>query len=117
MATSSRSAPTTADLSSRSADDQALPDTAVAQNPARPDLAQPDLAFFAGLDDAAFPAHVSDTPIKRSGRNRLARHVAIAIGNSGDATLAPTAARLAAADDPVVAGGGAWALARLEGQR
>jgi epoxyqueuosine reductase len=84
---------------------------------ARPDLAAPDLAFLAGLDDAGFRAHFSGTPIKRSGRKRMARNVAIAIGNSGDATLAPAAARLAADDDPVVAEAGAWALARLEGRR
>jgi epoxyqueuosine reductase len=83
---------------------------------AREDLAAPDLAALAGLDDAGFRARFAGTPIKRSGRNRMARNVAIAIGNSGDASLAPSAARLAADADPVVAEAGAWALARLGGQ-
>lgn len=84
---------------------------------ARPDLLAPDLAALASLDDAGFRAQFAGTPIKRSGRNRIARNVAIAIGNSGDAALAPAAARLAADADAVVAEAGAWALARLEGRR
>ncbi|MCU0984535.1 MAG: tRNA epoxyqueuosine(34) reductase QueG [Acetobacteraceae bacterium] len=84
---------------------------------ARADLAAPDLAALAALDDAGFRARFAGTPIKRSGRKRMARNVAIAIGNSGDATLAPAAARLVADEDPVVAEAGAWALARLEGRR
>ena len=52
------------------------------------------------------------SPIKRIGRNRFVRNVAIAIGNSGDAALRPAAARLAADPDPVVAEAAAWAVAR-----
>jgi epoxyqueuosine reductase len=81
---------------------------------ARPDLVAPDLATLAGLDDAAFRAHFSGSPIKRIGRNRFVRNVAYAIGNSGLPHLGPVAERLAADPDPVVAEAGAWALGRLK---
>ena len=55
----------------------------------------------------------SGSAIKRIGRNRFVRNVAYAIGNSGDAGLAPVARRLAADADPVVADAGAWAAGRL----
>jgi epoxyqueuosine reductase len=80
---------------------------------ARDDLTAPRLAALADLDDAAFRALFSGSPVKRIGRNRFARNVAIAIGNSADAALRPAAAILAADRDPVVAEAGAWAAARL----
>lgn len=76
-------------------------------------LASPRLAALARLDDAGFRALFSASPIKRIGRDRFARNVAIAIGNSGDARLRPAAAHLAGDPDPVVAEAGAWALERL----
>ncbi len=80
---------------------------------AREDLTAPLLAELAALDDAAFRAKFSGSPIKRIGRNRFARNVAIAIGNSGEPALLPTARALAQDADPVVAEAGAWAVARL----
>jgi epoxyqueuosine reductase len=80
----------------------------------RPDLTAPPLAELAALDDVAFRARFTGSPIKRIGRNRFVRNVAIAIGNSGDAALRPAAARLAADPDPVVAEAAAWAVARLD---
>ncbi len=74
----------------------------------------PPLAELAGLDDAAFRARFAGSPIKRIGRARLLRNVAIAIGNSGDPALRPAAALLAADPEPVLAEAGGWALARLE---
>ena len=76
-------------------------------------LASPRLTELAMLDDAGFRALFSASPIKRIGRNRFARNVAIAIGNSGDAGLCAAAAHLAGDPDPVVAEAGAWAVARL----
>ena len=80
---------------------------------ALPEREAPGLAELAALDDAAFRAAFSGSPIKRIGRDRFARNVAVAIGNSGESSLRPAAARLAADLDPVVAESGAWALARL----
>ena len=80
---------------------------------ARADLTAPGLAELAGLDDAAFRARFAGSPIKRTGRNRFVRNVAIAIGNSGDPALVPVAQKLAGDADPVVAEAAAWTLARL----
>lgn len=80
---------------------------------AREALAAPRLADLAGLDDAAFRAFFSGSPIKRIGRGRFVRNVLYAIGNSGDPALAGAArARLDDAD-PVVRDAAAWALERL----
>lgn len=73
----------------------------------------PPLAELAELDDAAFRARFAGSPIKRIGRNRFLRNVAIAIGNSGDAALRPAAQTLAQDPDPVLAEAASWALERL----
>jgi len=82
---------------------------------AREDLIAPDLAALAALDDAGFRERFAGSPIKRIGRGRFVRNVLIAIGNSGEARLAPSAERLVADPDPVVAEAARWALARLRG--
>ncbi|MGC8531991.1 MAG: tRNA epoxyqueuosine(34) reductase QueG [Acidiphilium sp.] len=79
---------------------------------ARTDLIAPDLAHLATLDDAAFRTLFAGSPIKRIGRNRLARNIAIAIGNAQNPALQPAAQQLANDADPVVAEAGAWALAQ-----
>jgi epoxyqueuosine reductase len=84
---------------------------------ARADLAAPALAELAALDDAGFRARFAGTAIKRIGRNRFARNVAIAIGNSAAQALRPHAAMLAADADPVVAEAGAWACGQLDASR
>ncbi len=79
----------------------------------REDLSAPKLAALAALDDAGFRAKFSGSPVKRIGRNRFARNVAIALGNSGEAALLPAAQALNRDANPVVAEAGAWAVARL----
>jgi len=81
---------------------------------ARPDLSAPMLAELAALDDAAFRTRFPASPIKRIGRNRFVRNVLIAIGNSRDRRLAPSAEPLRADPDPVVAEAAGWAVAQLE---
>ena len=81
----------------------------------RPEMRAPELAALAGLDDAGFRRMFAGSPVKRIGRGRLARNVAVAVGNSGDAALRPVAERLAGDADAVVAEAGAWAAARLRG--
>ena len=80
---------------------------------ARPDLLAPELAELAELDDAAFRARFSASPVKRIGRDRFVRNVLVAIGNSGDPALLPSARRLLDDPDPVVAEAAAWATQRL----
>ena len=80
---------------------------------ARAELSAPRLAALAALDDGAFRALFSGSPIKRTGRDRFVRNVLIAIGNSGDASLADAArARLGDAS-PLVRAMAVWVLARL----
>jgi epoxyqueuosine reductase len=80
---------------------------------ARDDLAAPPLDELAALDDAAFRAKFSGSPIKRIGRDRLVRNVLIAIGNSENAGLAKTAEAHLADPSPLVRGAAVWALSRL----
>ena len=76
-------------------------------------LTAPKLAKLVSLDDAAFRAAFSGSPIKRTGRDRFVRNVLIAVGNSGDPGLASKAeARLGDAS-PLVRAMAVWALARL----
>ena len=71
------------------------------------------LAELAGLDDTAFRARFSGSPIKRIGRDRMVRNVLYAIGNSGDAGLRGVALRLVDDTDPAVADAARWAAERL----
>ncbi|MDQ0455353.1 tRNA epoxyqueuosine(34) reductase QueG [Rhizobium paknamense] len=80
---------------------------------ARPDLTAPDIAFFLGLDDAAFRAHFSGSPVKRIGRARFVRNVLIAAGNSGLPEFVPACRSLLADPAPEVRGMAVWALSRL----
>ena len=79
----------------------------------RPRVGAPDLRELAGLDDAAFRARFSGSPVKRIGRDRFIRNVLYAIGNSGDAALRPVAEALISDPDPVVADAARWATTRL----
>lgn len=80
---------------------------------ARDELRAPTLAELARLDDAAFRALFTKSPVKRIGRDRFLRNVLIAIGNSGDVGLAEEARRLLQDASPLVRGAAVWALAQL----
>ncbi len=81
---------------------------------ARADLRAPKLADLAALDDAAFRALFSGSPIKRIGRDRFIRNVLYAIGNSRDRTLHASAEKLRSDDDAAVRDAAHWAVQRLE---
>jgi epoxyqueuosine reductase len=80
---------------------------------ARDELRAPTLAELARLDDAAFRALFTKSPVKRIGRDRFLRNVLIAIGNSGDAALAEEARRLLGDESALVRGAAVWALGQL----
>jgi epoxyqueuosine reductase len=84
---------------------------------AREALRAPRLAELAGLDDEAFRALFTKSPVKRIGRDRFVRNVLIAIGNSGDRDLAIAAERLLGDASPLVRGAAVWALAQLVDQQ
>jgi epoxyqueuosine reductase len=79
----------------------------------RPELASPNLADLALLDDAGFRRLFRKSAVKRTGRDRFVRNVAVAVGNSGDAGLLPVARRLAGDASPLVRAAAAWAVRRL----
>ncbi|MGQ3039234.1 MAG: tRNA epoxyqueuosine(34) reductase QueG [Brevundimonas sp.] len=83
---------------------------------ARDALVSPRLADLVALDDAAFRALFSKSPVKRIGRNRFVRNVLYAIGNSDDPTLKASASALLADPDPVVRDAAEWATSRLSEQ-
>jgi epoxyqueuosine reductase len=80
---------------------------------ARDELRAPLLANLARLDDAAFRAKFTKSPVKRIGRDRFIRNVLIAIGNADDPSLAVEAERLLDDASPLVRGAAVWALAQL----
>src|SRR5579885_694799 len=79
----------------------------------RPGLRAPALAELARLDDAAFRARFSGSPVKRTGRDRFLRNVLIAIGNSGEKALLPCVEERLADPSPLVRAMAVWALSRL----
>ncbi len=79
----------------------------------RPELDAPSLAELLALDDAAFRALFRKSPVKRIGRDRFLRNVAIAAGNSADPALTDPVARLIRDPSPLVRGAAVWALSRL----
>jgi epoxyqueuosine reductase len=80
---------------------------------ARADLIAPPLAELARLDEAAFRAKFAGGPVKRIGFPRFLRNVLLAVGNSGDLSLAPLAEARLGHESPLVRGMAIWALARL----
>jgi epoxyqueuosine reductase len=80
---------------------------------ARADLEAPALSALSRLDDAGFRAFFAGSPVKRIGRDRFLRNVAIAIGNSADPALLPEVQRLCGDPDPVLAEAARWAVQRL----
>jgi epoxyqueuosine reductase len=80
---------------------------------ARAALAALELQDLAGLDDAAFRALFSGSPVKRVGRDRFVRNVLIAIGNSGMKRLLPDAAARLDDASALVRAMAVWAVRRL----
>jgi len=84
---------------------------------ARAVLRAPPLAELVRFDDAGFRTLFAKSAVKRVGRARFVRNVLIAIGNSGDASLAAEAERLLDDESPLVRGAAIWALGRLDRDR
>ncbi|QDH17205.1 tRNA epoxyqueuosine(34) reductase QueG [Swingsia samuiensis] len=80
---------------------------------ARSDLIEPPLAELAQLNDQEFRKMFSGSPVKRIGRNRFIRNVLIAIGNSKDITLIPSAQRHLTDPDADIRETAQWALEQL----
>jgi epoxyqueuosine reductase len=84
----------------------------------RPALNAPLLAELATLDDEGFRKRFAGTAIKRIGRDRFARNVTYALGNSSSReTALPAVERLLDDRSPLVRGAAVWALSRLAPHR
>jgi epoxyqueuosine reductase len=79
----------------------------------RAELVAPRLAELAMLDDVSFRARFSGSPIKRIGRDRFQRNVAIALGNSASPDALAPLRRLAGDANGMVREAALWALAEL----
>jgi epoxyqueuosine reductase len=87
--------------------------TSEAKLQAREDLKSPALRDLATLDDAGFRSLFAGSPVKRLGHARFLRNVLIALGNSGDPSLAPLAEARLADPEPLIRGAAIWATRRL----
>ncbi len=79
----------------------------------REDLRVAPLEDLAALDEGAFRARFAATPVKRTGRERFLRNVLIAIGNSQEPRLIPSALRALDEASPLIRAMAVWALSRL----
>lgn len=80
----------------------------------RQELINPPLEMLASMDNGSFKRWFKGSPLERTGRKRLQRNVAIAMGNSGEQELRPKLAVWAEDDDAVLAEAARWALERLD---
>jgi epoxyqueuosine reductase len=80
---------------------------------AREDLWAPPLAQLLALDEPAFRAHFSGSPVKRTGRDRFIRNCLIAAGNSNDQQLVDHVVPLVSDTSPLVRAMAVWALTQL----
>ena len=78
-------------------------------------VAAPDLVELLELSPGDFDRRFQGSVVARSGRARLARNAAVALGNTASPASAGALRRSATADpDPVVREAAAWALERVE---
>jgi epoxyqueuosine reductase len=80
-----------------------------------PRLVAPPLERLAALSEAEFRELFGDTPVWRARYAGFLRNVAVAMGNRGLARFRPALEKLAASEDPMVAGHARWALGKLGG--
>jgi epoxyqueuosine reductase len=79
---------------------------------ARAELINPPLEWLAGMDAAEFKRRFKGSPLERTGRKRLLRNVAIAMGNSGEGRFLPHLEAWRIGDDALLAEAAEWAAER-----
>jgi len=80
----------------------------------RPEFERPALADLLKLDDGAFRALFSGSPVKRIGHARFLRNVLICVGNSDNRDHLDAVRERLADPSPLVRGAAIWALRRLD---
>jgi epoxyqueuosine reductase len=81
--------------------------------PNRGELVNPELEWLASMDGPEFNRMFRGSPLERTGRKRVQRNVAIAMGNSADASFVPRLREWSAGEEPVLAEAARWALDKL----
>jgi epoxyqueuosine reductase len=80
----------------------------------REELINPALAWLAEMDNGSFKQMFHGSPLERTGRKRVQRNLAIAMGNSGEAQFLAQLAAWAGGADAVLAEAAGWAIARIQ---
>ena len=83
--------------------------------PPRGELVNPALEWLAEMDGPEFKRWFRGSPLERTGRKRMLRNVAIAMGNSGERDFLPKLGEWVGGEDAVLAEAAAWAVRKLEG--
>ncbi|MEA3339815.1 MAG: tRNA epoxyqueuosine(34) reductase QueG, partial [Chloroflexota bacterium] len=94
----------------------AKPTSEAAFRPDEPDRAAPLLLDLIALNEGEFRQRYEGTPILRTGRGRLLRNAAVALGNWEDERAIPALAQALTDAEPLVRGHAAWALGRIGGR-
>jgi epoxyqueuosine reductase len=79
----------------------------------RPELVNPPLRWLAEMDAKEFKQWFRGSPLERTGRRRLQRNVAIAMGNSGHLEFLPQLRAWTQAEDAVLAEAARWAIEQI----
>ncbi len=66
------------------------------------------------MDEDRFAAWASGSPMKRTGRARMARNAALVLGNSGDRRYLPVLREATTHDDEATRDAASWAIVRIE---
>jgi epoxyqueuosine reductase len=80
---------------------------------ARPELINPALEWLAAMDGREFKRRFKGSPLERTGRKRLLRNVAVAMGNSGEARFLDQLDVWRAGEDAVLAETADWARKQI----
>jgi epoxyqueuosine reductase len=81
---------------------------------ARESLVNPSLEDLAAMDTPEFKRRFRGSPLERTGRRRLQRNVAIAMGNSGDSHHIPRLKTWAEGEDEMLREAALWALDEIK---
>jgi epoxyqueuosine reductase len=79
----------------------------------RSELVNPALEWLASMDGPTFNRRFRGSPLERTGRKRVLRNVAIAMGNSGERKFLPRLKEWVSSEDAVLAESAAWAVLNL----
>jgi epoxyqueuosine reductase len=79
----------------------------------RRELVNPALDWLAAIDTKEFKRRFKSSPLERTGRKRLLRNVAIAMGNSGEGRFLAQLDEWRAGEDAVLADAAKWARAQI----